>query len=296
MRFWVVNLLVVLVMTGYVLNVFASTGKELRIVSVNGALTEIIYELGAEAYLAGVDTTSSYPQQATLLPQVGYQRNLSAEGILSLKPTHILASADAGPPEVLKQIRRTGVRIVQFDRKHTVDSVLHRIDVISNLVGQHAKGNALMKNIKSRVEQIRQQGSTGGLTTDKKRVLFFLGIGNGSPMVAGSNTAADAMIEMAGGSNVFDDIQGYKSVSTEAIINAAPEVILMVSHGHSDKIIEKVLQIPGVATTPAGQNRQVIILDGLRFLGFGPRIANAIHDLNESLYGNQLKKTVTAHP
>lgn len=301
MRFWAVNLLVVFVMTGLVFNVHAAPDAAMRIVSVNGALTEIIYELGAEDLLVGVDTTSGFPSAAKSLPQVGYQRNLSVEGILSLSPTHLIASADAGPPEVLKQLESTGVQIISFEKSYTIESVLTRIAVVSNLIGKAERGRMLSNKIEERLSTLPGYQPGVARTFSENRnpaarpVLFFLGVGNGSPMVAGSNTAAHAMIKMAGGRNVFDSIEGYKSVSAEAIINAAPATILIVSHGQVDtaRTVEKVLNTPGVNLTPAGKNRQIEVLDGLRFLGFGPRIANAIHDLSNVLDADHLEQAVS---
>ena len=134
MRFWAVNLLVVFLSAGLVLDAFADD-KPLRVVSVNGALTEIIYQLGAEHTLVGVDTTSKYPVQAQSLPQVGYQRSLSIEGVLSLTPTHVIASADAGPPATLIQMQDAGIELIQFEKNYSLEGVVSKIESLAELLG-----------------------------------------------------------------------------------------------------------------------------------------------------------------
>lgn len=303
MKIWLLNFIVLFVSLGYLFDVRADDAQSMRIVSVNGALTEMIYLLEAESKLVGVDTTSQFPEQAQQLPQVGYQRSLSAEGILSLQPTHLIASADAGPPAVLNQIKSAGVKIIQFDRAYTLESVLDRITNIAQLLEKERLGKNIVEGIRQQhqslfegknqtsrnfnTQEIAQLSqNTTSKFREKTKVLFFLGVGSGSPMVAGSQTAADAMIGFSGGINVFSGIQGYKPVSAEAIINAAPEVILIVSHGGPDRqqVINKVLMTPGVSETPAGKNVRILVMNGLRFLGFGPRTFDAIRELNQSLY------------
>lgn len=310
MKFWALNLLVLFLATGWVLDVFASEDRPLRIVSVNGALTEIIYELAGQDTLVGVDTTSQYPRAATTLPQVGYQRNLSIEGILSLKPTHILATADAGPAVVLQQLESSGIEIIQFAQEYSVDTVLDRVSVIAQLLNKKIEGDILINEIRQQFAGAQQlidelqlsnraslnQGVTNVrfITSGKKRLLFLLAVGSGSALASGSGTAADFMIELSGGKNVFNDFNGYKPVNAEAIVNAAPDTILVVSHKKEgeNNIIRRVLEAPGVMLTPAGRNSDIRVLNGLRFLGFGPRIGEAVTDLGYYLYSDDKTKMV----
>ena len=92
---------------------FADTPK--RVVSVGGALTETVYALGAGELLVGSDTTSYYPEAAANSPKVGYQRALSAEGILSLSPDLVIMTDEAGPPPVLAQLNSAGVNMLTLN-------------------------------------------------------------------------------------------------------------------------------------------------------------------------------------
>lgn len=259
-----------------------SASERPRLVSTAGSLTEILYALDLQSHLVGVDTTSRWPEQVAELPTVGYQRALSAEGILSLSPDRILATADAGPAEVLQQLRDAGVQIDQFKRDYTMPGLYQRIRDIARSLGYVERAEELIADIQLEYQQARslQQGyPTPG-------VVLLLGVEAGSSMASGSDTAADAMISLAGASNPLT-YSGYKPVNAEALIQAAPDHLLVVQHDadRSDEdVIESVMALPGVELTPAGQSGRITILDGLRFLGFGPRTAGALKDLSAVLH------------
>ena len=98
-----------------------------RIVCVGGAITEIVFALGAGAHVIAVDTTSLYPGRAVApLPKVGYLRQLSVEGLLSTRPDLILADVDAGPKNVLDQLQSMGAPLAHFHAEHSV-AALHAL-------------------------------------------------------------------------------------------------------------------------------------------------------------------------
>ncbi|MET0209339.1 MAG: ABC transporter substrate-binding protein, partial [Burkholderiaceae bacterium] len=120
-----------------------------RVISVGGALTELIYELGAQAELVGVDSTSLYPAAATRLPNVGYARTLAAEGMLSLAPTMIVATEEAGPPAVLQQLESAKVPLHVLRAEHRFEGVLDRTRALGALVGRQAQADALAPRLES---------------------------------------------------------------------------------------------------------------------------------------------------
>ncbi len=254
-----------------------------RLISVAGSLTEILHELDLQHLLVGVDTTSRWPQSTAELPQVGYQRALSAEGILSLSPDTVLATADAGPPEVLQQLRDAGVHIEQFSRDNTIDGLQGRIRAIAQVYDRVPEAEQLIGSIDDELDAVAQllQGRAA------PRVVFLLGVDAGSSLAAGSGTSADAMIGLAGAENALADYEGYKPVNAEALIEASPDVLLVVQHDADkgrDAVIQSVLDLPGVKLTPAGENSRILVLDALRFLGFGPRTGKALQELASQLY------------
>jgi iron complex transport system substrate-binding protein len=253
-----------------------------RIVSIGGAVTETIYALGLEGRIVGVDTTSLYPPEALKrAPNVGYMRALSAEGILSLKPSLVIAIDGSGPPAALKLVSETGVPLTMVNDDPSPDGVAAKIEAIGKMLGAEEKAVTLANETRARfalVEHMRPQ------TPKPPRVLFILSLQNGRPMVGGRGTAADAMIRLARGANAAEDIEGYKPMTDEGIIAAAPDVILKMNNGNMVGAPDDIFSLPAFAATPAAANRALIAMDGLYLLGFGLRSPDAVRELMADLY------------
>ncbi|GAA5164330.1 heme/hemin ABC transporter substrate-binding protein [Viridibacterium curvum] len=255
-----------------------ATGRQ-RLVSVGGGLTEIVYLLDASADLVGVDTTSLFPAVAQNLPSVGYARTLSAEGILALSPTHLLASEEAGPPTVLQQVRAAGITVSVLAANHRFEGLLDRIKRIGEIIGRAPQAAQHTQRLQ------REWSSTTATIAARKRtapkVLFVLAHAPNQIMVSGSNTGADAMITYAGGKNAITGFEGYKPLTPEAAIAAQPDLILLTDQGlTASGGIDSVLRLPGLVSTPAGQARRVIAQDAVFMLGFGPRLPAAVRALD----------------
>lgn len=263
----------------------AASWAEQRIISADGALTEIVYALDAGDRVVGVDTTSTYPPQATALPQIGYKRALTAEGALSLRPSLLLASQESGPPEVLKQLADAGVNVEVLSAKPSLMIVKEKIARVSRLLQKQSEGEQLWQQVKAEVDKAQ---ATVPQTDTPVKVLFILGFGNHGSSVGGADTAADVMIRMAGGVNIASGITGYKPMPAEAIVAAQPDVILLMNRGPMPADLEEVRNHPALKLTPAVQNDRIVSMDGSLLLGFGPRIGKALNQLAGHLYGADL--------
>ena len=260
----------------------AARARAARIVSVGSALTEIFYALGAEAQLVGVDTTSLYPPQARDLPQVGYMRALSAEGVLALKPTVVMATTAAGPATVLDQLRAAGIEVVVVPDRYDYESVASKIEIVGRMTGKVAearilvdRGLADMQGLKDRLAAIKV----------RPRVLFLLSMGGGAPQAAGRETAADGIIRLAGGVNAIDGYAGYRPLTPESVIAARPDIVLMPRQGvEAMGGAQAVLAQPALAQTPAGRAGRLLQFDAVLLLGFGPRTPQAATELAEALH------------
>ena len=254
-----------------------------RVVSVGGAVTEIIYALGLSDRIVAVDSTSSYPEEAASKPNVGYMRRLAAEPILSLEPSMVLAVEDAGPPAVLDQMREAGLPVALIPDDPSPAGVLDKIERVAAALGEEEKGRALAARLKGKLDALVTAVARFPM---RPRVLFLLSIGRGGALLAaGRKTAAAAIIELAGGVNAVDAFEGYKPLSPEAAVAAAPDVILVTNR--SLRLLggrAGLLGIPEIALTPAGQGRRIIAMDGLLLLGFGPRTGIAIEQLAKRLH------------
>ena len=268
----------------------ARAAEARRIVSIGGAVTETFYALGAQGELVGADTTSLFPEAAEKLPSVGYARNLSAEGVLSLRPTLIVANEDAGPPAVLRQLEAARVPLVLLDGHWRFEGTLARTQRLAELCGRVDAGRELAARLEREWQASRERVAQLVKTSNMRsapRVLFVLSHTVTQMRVAGRDTGADVMIGYAGASNALGGaFTGYKPLTPEAVIAAAPDVILSTDQGLAAAGgIDGLLRAPGLAQTPAGRARRVVAIEALLLLGFGPRLPQAATALAEALHG-----------
>lgn len=253
------------------------SAEAVRVVSVGGAVTETIYALGQESKIVGTDTSSVFPEAAAKLPQVGYQRTLSAEGVLSLKPSIVLAMAEAGPPPAIQQIESAGVKIVRVNGDNSIDGARTKIREIAKTLNVETKGEELIKRLDADLNEAKPCVES---ITAKPKVLFIYARGSGAPQVSGLKTAADEMIRLAGGQNAVTEFENFKPLTTESLVAAAPDFILLPERALAPMGgVDGLLKMPGVAETPAGVNKRIITIDDLILLGFGPRTGAGVKEL-----------------
>lgn len=248
-----------------------------RIVSLGGDVTETIYAIHAQGELAAVDSTSTWPEAATKLPDVGYVRQLSAEGVLALRPDLILATHDAGPASVMTQLHDAGVRIETLPVSRSAADVESKIRTIGDLTGHDKEADALASDV---ARQFAALATAVAAMPSHPRTVFLMSTGQGSPMAAGRETAADRAIALAGGINAATGMEGYKAVSPEALVAMKPDAILLMKEREGGVGgIDGVLRMPGVADTPAGKAHRIYFVEGQALLGFGPRTPAAASEL-----------------
>lgn len=253
-----------------------------RIVSIGGSITEIVHALGAVDRLVAVDSTSRYPPAVRDIPSVGYMRRLSAEPIIALAPDLVIAEGDAGPPAVLDQLRSAGIDLVVAPDDPSPEGLLAKVRLVAEAIGREAEGAALAARLEAEIDALR--GAVAEAAS-RPRILFLLSVGSGPPLAAGAGTSAEGIIELAGGRNAVEGFEGYKPLSPEAAVAAAPEAVLVTERG-LDLLggTEALLARPEVAGTPAGRAGRVIAMDGLLLLGFGPRLPEAATRLAATLH------------
>lgn len=254
-----------------------------RIVAAGGAITEIIYALGLQDRLVGVDSTSQFPPEALQAkPNIGYVRALSTEGVLSLRPSVVIAIPGAGPPNVLSLLNEAGVRLAMVPDDPSAEGVITKIEAVGALVGAVEPARRLAERTKAQFDQLE---ALRAALPQRRRVLFLLSHGNGRVMIGGRGSSAAAIIALAGGDNAGEAVEGYKPMTDEAIISAAPDAVLTMRTGAGPALTSEALfAMPAFAQTPAAARKALISMDGLYLLGFGPRTAGAARDLMAALY------------
>ena len=247
-----------------------------KIVSLNGAVTEIVAALGHEKELVGVDVTSTYPANVkTTAKDLGHVRSINIEGIMALNPTLIIGTDKDMSPELLEKIKKSGVKAELFKQEFTPEGTKRLIGDVAKVLDHkdfiqlNTKIDADLKNVKP-------------LATAPK-VLFIYARGN-MMLVSGTGTPVDRVIALAGAKNAITDFEDFKPLTPEALVKGNPDVILMFDSGlESLGGAAGVLKIPGVDKTNAGKNKKIIAMDGGLLSGFGPRLGEAATQLNTLL-------------
>ncbi|WP_157252342.1 heme/hemin ABC transporter substrate-binding protein [Nonomuraea typhae] len=255
--------------------------REARIIPLTGDVAEIVFKLGLADKVVGVDLSAMGLPEARGKKQIGYQRALAAEGILSLKPTVLVGTEEAGPPPVIEQLKGAGVPVVLVPTgAASVDEVPGKIEQVAQAVGEPGKGATLAAATKAEIDAAK---ATVKADAKKPRVAFLYLRGQSKTyQLGGAGTRADAMITAAGGEDAGTaaGVKGFKPITAEAMVAAAPEIILVMKMGLDSVGGEKgLLALPGVAQTPAGKNRRIVALDDLELLGMGPRTGQALTKL-----------------
>jgi iron complex transport system substrate-binding protein len=255
-----------------------------RIISAGAAITEIIYALDAENQLVAVDLTSKTLVQGAY-PLVGYHRQLSAESLMSLTPDRIIGSNEMGPSSTLKLLKQAGIDVDVVNSGETVKDLLERIDEVAALTNKTPAATSLKAEVSKKVDAIQTHLLT---QTTPKKVLFLM-IHDGRPAnVAGRNTTADTVIRLAGAINpAASTVEAYKPISTEAMVQMQPDIILLSgrtlsSIGTIDDLLEK---MPLLAATPAGKNKALATIDGTALIGgLGLKSIDEAERLNKVFY------------
>jgi iron complex transport system substrate-binding protein len=253
---------------------WVARGASMRVVCVGGAITECVFALGQDTRVVAVDSTSRFPAPVLDLPRIGYMRALPPEGIVSLRPDLVLASSDAGPEPAIAVLRAAGVNLVVVPDPPGVAGVAGKLDAV---------GAALGVDAAPVVEAFRADAAALDpwlVPATGRRVVFVLSLARGAPMVSGRNTNAAAMIQWCGGANAIEGFEGYKPLSAEAAIDAAPEVIMVMAHSLAEMGGEAaILASPQLTHTPAARARKIFAIDGSYAIGWGPRAAHARRDI-----------------
>ena len=271
----------ILILLLLISNVHANCNKAKNsnsIVVAGGSITEIIYFLNLQNKLVGVDVTSNYPLNAKKLPSIGYIRNLSIEGLLSLKPNLILAEESIGPPIIVKQLNKTSVEFRMIKNNYTIDGINEKFLCISKILDIEIKNNINYKKFVNNVKKLKSFVKNNN--KEKKDILLILMMKGTSPIIAGKNTSGHGFIKMIGQNNSMGKISGWKPVSSEQILIANPNYIIVTKRALKDfTSIEKFLKLPGISSTKAAKNKNVFIKDGMSLLGYGPRTINVAKEI-----------------
>lgn len=258
-----------------------------RIVSAGGSVTEVLFALGLGDQIVAVDTSSLYPPQALAKPKVGYYRQLSPEGVLSVNPTILIGHGEMGPQSVVKQISNTGIEVIHVKESHSVDGIFGLISTLSKRFNRQEMGKKLIQNIK------QDLSSTPTLSEKNVHAAFFLSVGDRGIIAAGQHTMPQGLMNAIGVVNSFASVDGYKPVSSEALLSQNPNFIMLADHSLADQDTQALCLTPAIKLWAQLNGCKIFPVDSLQFMGLSPRVANAyttIYQLSQrSLIDNSVK-------
>lgn len=260
------------------------TVAQSRIITLSSALSETVYALGKGSNIVAVDVTSEYPAEIKRKPRASRDRTFSLEGLLAFKPDLVLTPPNEISYVVETKLKQLGVKVVTISQEYSVKGAERFVKEVAQAVGASTKGTALSQQLQADVSQVLANLQTG---SKKLKVLFIYARGVGLMSVAGKGSHIDAIITLAGGRNAVQEFSDFKPYSTEALIKANPDILLLFDFGTSSLGGKNaVLNMPGVSLTNAGKNKRVVSMEGPLLINFATRLPKAIKDLNRQLYSS----------
>lgn len=253
-----------------------SLADSTKIISLNGAVSEVLVAIGLEKNIAGTDITSNYPESLKSKPKLGHNKNINAEGVIALVPDLIIGLKKEVSPALAAQFKAAGIRLLLVDQEYTVEGTRQLIHTLADSLHYAAKGDSVVKVLEGDLSKLK----VADAAVKKPKVLFIYARGTGTMMVGGTGTQVDKAIELAGGINAVTEFADYKPLTAEALVKANPDVILLFDSGLASLGgAAGLAKVQGIAETNAGKNKKIISMDGELLSSFGPRLGIAIQEL-----------------
>jgi iron complex transport system substrate-binding protein len=257
-----------------------------RIIPLSGSLAEIVFSLGLGAKVVARDVSTTF-EQAAALPVITQAHDVSAEGVLSLHPTVVLADRSTGPAEAVAQIRAAGVPLIVLDDAKQLTDIDSRIDTVAGALGVPGAGAELKQRTDQQLQQTRAAPTPAGR---KPKVAFLYLRGSASVfLLGGAASGAGSLIEAVGGEDAGTAAgltADFTPLTSEALVKAAPDAILVMTKGlESVGGVDGLLKLPGVAQTPAGLDRRIVSVEDGKLLSYGPRTPEVLRTIAAQLYG-----------
>jgi len=242
-----------------------SVQAEERIISAGSAVTELVYALGASDQLVAVDLTSKFFVKNDAIPQVGYHRQLSAEGLLALNPSYLIGSNEMGPESTLDNLKSSHVNVTIVPSGNSIDDLFKRIDTVAKITHTQDKAMGLKEQVTKKIHQLKSTS-----LSQSPKVIFLM-ISEGRPAtVGGKETTIDRIITLSGAHNPASQyVSSYKPVSMEAIVKMQPDYLLVSERawnrlGGNAGILNA---FPLLAATPSGKGNRILPIPSHALIG-----------------------------
>ncbi|MER8183180.1 ABC transporter substrate-binding protein [Kitasatospora sp. NPDC094015] len=255
-----------------------------RIIPLSGSLSEIVFSLGLGSRVVARDVSTTF-EQAAALPVITQAHDVSAEGVLSLHPTVVLADRSTGPAEAVDQIRAAGVPLIVLDDAKQLADVDGRIAKVAAALGVPAAGQELTARTDARTKEVQASIAP---TSSRPKVAFLYLRGSASVyLIGGAQSGAGSLLEAVGAVDAGTAAgltRDFTPLTSEALVKAAPDAILVMSKGlESVGGVDGLLKLPGVAQTPAGLDRRIVSVEDGMLLSYGPRTPQVLRSIADQL-------------
>jgi len=262
----------------------ALSANSQRIITAGSAITETVCALGDCSKIIASDRTSLYPAEIQKLPSIGYRTSISAEGIISLRPTLFIVEEDYVRAEVIEQIKSADITVVAIERQFSFEGTKEMIQKIGATLNRQTEGAKLIAKMEGELNEAKKISAQ---STTPPRVLCVFNRDKAALNIAGNNTFSE-ILKYAGAVPAVTGVDGYKALSTETLITSKADFLLMFESGvQALGGVEGVLAIPGVQQLPAGKKKQIIVIEGIKLSNFGPRLGEAVKELATQLHSRK---------
>lgn len=256
-----------------------------RIISTDGFVTDLLFALGADAQLVGVDVTSQLPPRYRPLANIGYHRTLSAEGLLSLRPTQVIGSEFMGPAAVVAAIKQAQVSVTKLPMAQTPAQLKTNIRALAEVLARDPHG--ILASIDRDVAALAQQPLTG------LRVAVLLSMSPQKLRLAGRGTSGDAFVQLLQARNVAT-FSNYQNISAESLLALQPELIVVIGRQPAQAVSALMNAHAILSNTPAAAHQRVLGIDGAALIaGLSPAAITQALIVARRVHGAELDRLVS---
>ena len=250
-----------------------------RIVALANGAAELIAAMGYEENLVGRDIAST-TTELTDVPIVTSGHQVIPETIIALQPTLVIIDDATGPSSAITKLEKAGIRIISISQSWNLAELVSKIEQIGNALGAPQSAVRLKSALTESITGNLVEASAAG--KELKIAFLYLRGTSSIYLVGGKGSGADYLIEATGATDVGAQklSKPFTPLTAETIAQLNPELILVMIGGlESVGGVSGLVELPGIAQTPAGKNRQIVAVDDSLLLSFGPRTPSLISEL-----------------
>ena len=257
-------------------------GYAQSIVTLGPSSLENLFAIGAGDQVVGREEYSIYPEDALEITSVGSLfGEFPLEAILALEPDLVIAPQIVAE-ENIQSLVDLGLQVYWMENPVNFEGLYENLRLLAQMTGHEEAAESLIADLETRVKAVEE---VIAYVESNPSVLYELDATDPmNPWTTGSGTFVDTLIRMAGGTNAAAEMTGdYAQISSEAVIAANPEVILLADAPYGITP-ESVAERAGWDVIAAVENGQVFAFDPYLVSVPGPRMVEGLKAIAELLH------------